>query len=365
VDISPFDGAELKVVGSDPDRDEVRVRLPEVPCDGQDLTVFVTARTAPMEGCPPEVARYTEVGIARPGGCLTYEEPLPTVGMRLRGKPESELDDKTRATLQWRPDVRLGEADQTHDAYFVHPPYATGETGYTFWTRDASVPEQDARLEVYTGMGEKSPQRSDGVVFRVLAATLTDGTPGEFTEIVKHTQKAHRWERHRADLARWAGEAVRLKFVADAGPRDDPTTDHAYWGDAWVLGPGGRGAVTEPVMFMTWTGRKRFTSSFTFRGVKSEQVSLEFAFEGREPVWISDVRVHAHPDAIAREFERGAVLANPSDRPYTFDLAELFPGKSFRRIQGSSRQDPKTNDGSSVGARLTVGPKDALFLAAE
>jgi hypothetical protein len=120
--------------------------------------------------------------------------------------------------------------------------------------------------------------------------------------------------------------------------------------------------VTEPVTFMTWTCRERFTSSATFRHVNSEQVSLELVFEGREPVWICDVRVYAHPDAIARGFEHGAVLANPSDRPYAFDLARLFPGTSFRRLQGSSRQDPATNDGSAVGRTVTVGARDGLFL---
>ena len=63
-----------------------------------------------------------------------------------------------------------------------------------------------------------------------------------------------------------------------------------------------------------------------------------------------------------REFERGLVLANPSPRPYTFDLATLFPGRSFRRIQGSPRQDPATNNGAPVAGTLTLGPKDALFL---
>ena len=59
----------------------------------------------------------------------------------------------------------ISRAGLEHDAYFVHPPYRNG-TGYTFWKREVDVPE-DGRLELFTGMGEKSPERSDGAVFRV------------------------------------------------------------------------------------------------------------------------------------------------------------------------------------------------------
>ena len=43
-------------------------------------------------------------------------------------------------------------------------------------------------------------------------------------------------------------------------------------------------------------------------------------------------------------------------------LSRIAPGRRFRRIKGSARQDPITNDGSAVGASLTLGPKDGLFL---
>ena len=64
-----------------------------------------------------------------------------------------------------------------------------------------------------------------------------------------------------------------------------------------------------------------------------------------------------------REFEHGLVLANPSDHPYEFDLAELFPGESFTRIQGSANQDRETNDGSPVDGKVRLQARDGLFLA--
>ncbi|MCP5116686.1 MAG: hypothetical protein GY953_38150, partial [bacterium] len=121
----------------------------------------------------------------------------------------------------------------------------------------------------------------------------------------------------------------------------------------------------DPRGFMTWVGKDSFRPGFYFSDVRPGELSLEFEIEGAEPLWISNLTVHAHPDAMYREFERGVVLANPGPRPYTFQMAELFPGKSFRRIQASPAQDTKANDGSKVGTELVLPGKDALFLLAE
>ncbi|MBM4017806.1 MAG: hypothetical protein FJ288_05670 [Planctomycetes bacterium] len=113
---------------------------------------------------------------------------------------------------------------------------------------------------------------------------------------------------------------------------------------------------------MTFVGREDFASAFYFPDAGAGEADVEFSIEGAEAVLISAVTAHAHADAIVREFDRGLVLANPSARPYEFDVAALAPGGKFRRIQGSALQDPKTNDGSAVAGKVTLGPKDALFL---
>ncbi|MCX8037835.1 MAG: hypothetical protein N3D11_12460 [Candidatus Sumerlaeia bacterium] len=121
---------------------------------------------------------------------------------------------------------------------------------------------------------------------------------------------------------------------------------------------------TPPVQFMTWLNDREFTSSFYFSQLQTPRVDLHFTIEGGEPVWVSEIAAYAHADAIVREFEHGVVLANPSPRPYAFDLERLFSGRSFRRLHGSPRQDPAANNGAPVAGRLELGPKDALFLVA-
>ena len=170
---------------------------------------------------------------------------------------------------------------------------------------------------------------------------------------------------HLVSLADWAGRRVRLKFISDCGPHDNSTTDHSHWGDVWVVGPEGREAFTEPVRHMTWLGDRPFTSGFYFRDVRSKTVDLEWTVEGPEPISIESVHVHAHPDAIYREFEHGLVLANPSPRPYDFDLDRLVPNRKLRRLRGSPEQDPTTNDGTPVGGKIRLAAKEGLFLVKE
>ncbi|MBN1421540.1 MAG: hypothetical protein JXP34_22395 [Planctomycetes bacterium] len=135
----------------------------------------------------------------------------------------------------------------------------------------------------------------------------------------------------------WAPrEAARLMWV---GPAGDPASRR-----------------------MTWVGPADFSSGFTFSEIQGKTVDLLISVEGIEKVSISRIAAHAHPDAIARVFEHGIVLANPSPRPYRFDLRALAPGRSFRRIRGRPEQDAGTNDGSPAGAEITLAPKDAIFL---
>jgi hypothetical protein len=168
------------------------------------------------------------------------------------------------------------------------------------------------------------------------------------------------------------GPDLFVSVTARGEPREGYPTEMARM--AWVgiappeaqlVGPEGRDALTEPVRYMTWLNDREFTSGFYFSDVRSKTVDLEWTVEGREPISIQSIHVHAHPDVIYREFEHGVVLANPSPRPYELELDRLFPGRKLRRLRGSPGQDPANNDGSTVGAKLTVRPKEGLFLVKE
>ncbi len=113
----------------------------------------------------------------------------------------------------------------------------------------------------------------------------------------------------------------------------------------------------------TWANSEPFTATFYFKNVGPGPVDLGFEVEGGQPVTFLELTAHSATDARYREFDNGVVFANPSTRPYTFDLAMLFPGASFRRIQGHSDQDPAANSGQPLGDKLTLAAKDGLFVS--
>ncbi len=72
-------------------------------------------------------------------------------------------------------------------------------------------------------------------------------------------------------------------------------------------------------------------------------------------VWLDDVHfVRTGINLYRRDFERGAVLVNPTATPLT-----LLLDQPYRRILGTA--DPVINDGSG-GSQFTVPANDALFL---
>jgi len=117
-----------------------------------------------------------------------------------------------------------------------------------------------------------------------------------------------------------------------------------------------------PEELATYANSRWFETGFYFRKVKDGDATLRFEVEGNEPVWISNLTVHTAPDVRYRLFERGLVLANPSDHPVTLDLNTIAPGIKFARLQGASDQDPKINNGQPVTGAVTLGARDGLFL---
>lgn len=167
---------------------------------------------------------------------------------------------------------------------------------------------------------------------------------------------------HRAHEPPEIARRMWVGIVADCGPNNNATTDHAYWGRAVVVGPEAAVAWTEPVRHMTWVGDRPFTSGFYFSEIRSKSLDLELVIEGEEPVRIESIGAHAAPDAVYRVFQRGLVLANPSPRPHRFDLEQIAPGKHFRRLKGTELQDTVANNGRPVGATVSLQPQEGLFL---
>ena len=48
----------------------------------------------------------------------------------------------------------------------------------------------------------------------------------------------HAWGEMTADLSKWAGQRVRIKLIADVGPKDNSSGDWACWADLRIEAAG-------------------------------------------------------------------------------------------------------------------------------
>lgn len=104
------------------------------------------------------------------------------------------------------------------------------------------------------------------------------------------------------------------------------------------------------------------TLHLSFRRLIAGPATIGFAFEKNNDVKVRRVQIAAAPDLITREFQNGVVFANPSDQSAVFPVSSLYPGASFNRLTATPDQDSAVNDGSPIGASLTLPPIDALFV---
>ena len=152
---------------------------------------------------------------------------MPTewrAGMRLRGGEETADLGSTRAHVDAGRQASGGVAK---DGLTMHPPW-TGGVGYVFALYDpVTLPAAPAAaLRASVGKGDGSDP-GDGILYR--AAVVEDD--GRETVVAERSVTEHAWAPIEGDLSPWAGKTVRLKLIADVGPRDDSGGDWAAWAD--------------------------------------------------------------------------------------------------------------------------------------
>lgn len=345
------DGGSVVVRSRENATSGLAIRLDGLPTDGPDLVVRLRARCATPTGYPAGVPNLAWITIVPDKFQLVRPDP-PRARMQLRGKAIQAMDTSTGASVHFQ-EVRTLDGE-SHSAYACHPPYQGGVRGRSIWERDVVIPP-GSQLVFHTGLSPLAAERSDGVTF-IVEALVADG---EVLPLFREHITNWRWKRHERSLEALAGKTVTLRFSTDCGPDDHTTTDQAAWGDVALTVPGH--VPTPPVKAMALLGPGSVEAVAYFKAVRSPTIDLEVRAEGPGPLVIEDLSLHAYPDVLLRPYQHGLVLVNPSPRPHHFDLATLASG-SYRRLQGSPKQDPRVNNSQAVGSSVTLGPKDGLFL---
>jgi hypothetical protein len=297
---------------------------------------------------PRNAAVSLRGGSSCDGYLLPTDTALPEAGLRFKDGTTRRLP-KPAARVEfcdgWHT-LRLGakHADATH----------------LFWqARRRVAAGSQLALAVFTGRGSYSVEaavaRPDGTTgdFRQVVAPLTPIGPAPFQRNVA------------LDPLGLGGNEVVFRFLAAM----EEERANAAWAEVSLGRPVlGKWPSAGPIQRTIggYVTEQACSETFHFNHIPADvPLELAFEFEGGEPITIEELSVHAASGAVAREFEHGVVLVNPSLGRQVVDLVRLFPGRSLRRLRATANQDTTVNNGQPVGATVTLGSRDGLFLANE
>ena len=147
-----------------------------------------------------------------------------TGGIGLRGQKETPEFGSSGATVHPQA-IQCGEARKT--GLFMHPPWQNG-TGHCFALYDPCALPAGIPVAFRASVGKASgSDPGDGILYKLV---VTDSSGSEAIA-AQTTVREHTWQPIEADLSPWAGQVIRLKLIADAGPNDNSSGDWAAWAD--------------------------------------------------------------------------------------------------------------------------------------
>ena len=152
-------------------------------------------------------------------------------------------------------------------------------------------------------------------------------------------------------------------------------TLHAHGLPKYADERGRRSMYNDTTAYMGTAGFNRQYGYFRRAGESGGSIDLTFIFEDQGACKLRNLTIHNAPLAMVREFQKGLVLANPSQETVVFHLDRLIPtlrGVQLRRIKADPeayRRGPEIeemlsyNDGRQEDARrVEVPPLNGLFL---
>lgn len=364
-------GSELRVAGTAATNPTMTLTLTNLSLPAGSVVVAFDHRGEPLLNFPPQVPRllWTHLDEARnltvqplAAANFTYSlKGTSNVPMAIMD-PGAEPMELVAPNLQNYADARWVYSSQGTVGYWgymvTYPSFSAADTPLVAWQKTVKVPASPCELR-YLYCADSNPWRS-GLGFSKFEVFVNGLSKGAVTSNSRY------WRTNTISLSSYAGQTVTLRF--EASPATGYNGGNAVWGPAWLT-PTSQPSYARPDeaadALLTYVSSNAMPSTFYFRAIAtgSNAFNLTLSIEGAAPVYLSNFRIYSAEDAWVREYQNGAVLLNPSRTNYPFNLAALFPGKSFRRLQGTPNQDPVLNDGSAVGATVSVSAEDALFLA--
>jgi len=147
-----------------------------------------------------------------------------STGQCFRGGNETAVDAAAGTQALWS---EMACGDKVRHGLFLHPPYRGG-VGYTFAVFGTYELPNAFPVVFRCLIGKRDgSDPGDGILFRV-AVIDADGRE---TMVAERSWIEHAWTPLEADLAEWQGRTIRVRLIADVGPKDNSSGDWACWTD--------------------------------------------------------------------------------------------------------------------------------------
>lgn len=297
--------------------------------------------TLPSVLLPPGETPLRDLGTFRVG--------WQSYGRELNWMPPSWVGDFEEATgIAFQPaELVLGT-----EALFIHSPWRVAP-GRTWVDYPLTLPQRGPiRLTYGIAMGPDTvaPDKGDGVTFS--CAVIADGTDHELMK--QHYSKTE-WKEFTLDLSEYAGKEVTLRLQVEPGPKNNPSFDFSYFGNARLM-------VGEQDDSNGGTDRalRRFTDTRAYRATENaSRLALRNASNGG----IEPSNLLPHTNSLTRSGNNWRFLYEGMDariiytyKPLTGTLADL-----------SVQVDDRPSFQPALGGGLAIadaGPDNAGYLDA-
>lgn len=200
--------------------------------------ILIFQTKLPDQPQPVEPISWKPLSMPNPGQLALWSVPVRRSIVRVFNQPPLVIpvgwqgsEPRSGASLQVGPQTAAG---QTRDSISMHPPWMDGRVGTELVEFPVILPKASP-LALQFANAMQPTGHSDGVTFRVRVLPF-GAAPGELGEVAfqRHTvEKA--WQPGRAELARWAGQTVRLQLESHPGPKNDTGWDQSYWAEPTLV----------------------------------------------------------------------------------------------------------------------------------
>lgn len=284
----------------------------------------------------------------------TYQISYQSYGKEAVGMPASWVGTDEVSGIMYRP----GERVLGREGILLHSPWRVpaGKTWIDYRLRLPETRPVTLSFGIAMRPDIATPEKSDGVTF---SCTLLAGA-GEKELMRKHHAEG-RWEDFRFDLSEYAGKDITVRLHVEPGPKNNPSFDFSYFGDASITVGAAGEARSDTVKRLTATQAYRATEGASLlalanrpgqgvtpsnllpatNAIRKTAAGYDFIYEGKD----ARIVYHFVPQTGTLDDFTVQMDDNPPFQPAGSGGVNVIAGKKVLPASGGKAESLKLTDG--------------------